>query len=110
MSTVSGEVALAHRLCLRLTTKRGRFPWWPNFGTDMAQFLNSKATPAQIARAAQLECIKDEQVLDCAVDPEIRDNGNQLLLHITIATTSGPFKFSLLISQARTELISLQAA
>lgn len=110
MSTVSGETALIHRLMVRLQTPRGRFPWWPNFGTDISQFLLSKATPQQIAAAAQAECIKDEQVRVATATAVISDAGRKITLTIRIVTSSGPFVFTLAITQAATDLIALQAA
>lgn len=119
MPTVSGETALIHRLCVRLSTPRGRFSgkgsdgkvWgWPNFGTDMAQFLLSKATPQQIASAAQAECKKDEQVKEAIVSAVVSDGGRAITLSIRIITSTGPFAFTLAVTQARLELLSLQAA
>lgn len=110
MPPVSGRVALAHRLALRLQTPRGRFKPWPKFGTDMRQFLLSKAQPSAIASAAEAECMKDEQVDDASVKAELRDHGRQLRLIITVTDAAGPFTFTLLISQAAAELINLQSA
>lgn len=110
MPTVSGRTALIHRLCVRLQTPRGRFPWWPNFGTDLAAFLNSKTRPAVIAAAAEQECIKDEQVDHVVADAVYEDNGRAIRLSLTIFDADGPFEFTLLISQANLELIELQSA
>lgn len=110
MSTVSGETALIHRLIVRLQTPRGRFKWWPNFGTDIAQFLLSKATPQQIASAAQSECLKDEQARDAKASVIVTDAGRKITLTIQIVATTGPFVFTLAVTQAATDLISLQAA
>ncbi len=110
MPTVSGGTALVHRLIVRLQTARGRFPWWPNFGTNMAQFLLSKATPKQIASAAEAECRKDEQVKQVTATATVSNGGRAIILEIRVVTSSGPFLFTLSITQAATELLSLQAA
>lgn len=110
MQRVSGETALVHRLCVRLQTPRGRFPWWPNFGTDIAQFLLSKATPQQIAAAAEAECKKDEQVKSVRAFAEISDGGRKIILRIRVVTATGPFTLTLDITQARLSLVSLQTA
>lgn len=110
MPLVSGRVALIHRLCVRLQTPRGRFPWWPNFGTDMVAFLNSKMRPSAIAAAAQAECEKDEQVDRVIADAVYEDNGRAIRLRLTVFDAAGPFTFTLLIEQANLSLIELQAA
>ncbi len=119
MPRVSGMTALVHRLCVRLSTPRGRFggvdadgnTWgWPNFGTDMAQYLLSKATPQQIASDAQAECLKDEQVKQANASVVVSEGGRTITLSIRIVTSSGPFVFTLVVTQAATDLISLQAA
>jgi hypothetical protein len=110
MGTVSGRTALIHRLCVRLQTERGRFPWWKNFGTDIAQFLNSKTRPSAIASAAASECLKDEQVEECTAVAEVGDSGRSMRLTLTVFDSDGPFKFTLEITQASLTLIELQAA
>lgn len=110
MPTVSGVTALIHRLCVRLQTPRGRFPFWPNFGTNISQYLLSKATPQSIAAAAQTECLKDEQVRVCSVNATVEDAGRRIRLAIRIVASTGPFVFSLAITQAKLTLIDLQAA
>lgn len=119
MPTVRGRVALAHRLCVRLQTPRGRFSFrhpvtgkisgWPNFGTDMAQFLLSKTPPRLIASAAEIECLKDEQVEDAQASAFLEDFGRQLRLPIVITDSNGPFALTMLITQAALTLVELQA-
>lgn len=109
MPMVSGRTALAQRLARRLTTPRGKCTFWPNFGTDMRVFLLSNATPATIARAAQLECVKDEQVEEAAVTVTALDDGS-MTLDISITDSDGPWTFTLAIDQAANTLIQLQAA
>jgi hypothetical protein len=109
MGTVSGRVALVHRLCVRLQTSRGRFPWWPRFGTDLREYLGSKARSSVIAGAAVAECEKDEQVDRCEASGEYVDNGRGIRLPITVFDSDGPFQFTLLVEQAKLTLIELQA-
>lgn len=110
MPTVSGRVALMHRLARRLQTQRGRFKWWPNFGTDLRIFLLSKAPPAAIAAAADAECRKDEQVKNVTTSVEVLDSGRRLHLTIQVTDAAGPFAFTLTITQATATLIALQTA
>lgn len=110
MPKVSGRLALLGRLSVRLQTPRGRFIWWPNFGTDIAQYLLSKQTPRAIAAAAQSECLKDEQVQQAVVTATVEDNGRRIRLAIVIVDSAGPFSFTLDITQARLDLVSLQGA
>jgi hypothetical protein len=110
MPKVSGTTALLHRLVARLTTRRGQFPFWPNFGTRLSDYLLSKATPSAIAAAAQAECLKDEQVQSCQASAQVEDAGRRIRIAIRIVASSGPFIFTLAVTQARTDLIDLQQA
>lgn len=110
MPTVSGRTALAHRLARRLTTPRGRFKWWPKFGTDLLEFALSKAAPSAIASAAESECLKDEQVDDVTVTAELQNGGRLLHLTIEVTDAAGPFVFTLTITEAAATLIKLQNA
>ena len=119
MPRVSGREALIHRLCVRLQTPRGRFSgvdsngkvWgWPNFGTDIAQYLLSKTPASAIASAAEAECLKDEQVEEAAAVATLEDGGRRMHLEIAILDALGPFVFTLSITQAKLTLIELQAA
>jgi hypothetical protein len=109
MPTVSGRVALMQRLARRLSTPRGKLPFWPNFGTDMSQFLLSKVPDARISNAARTECLKDEQVEDCTVVVEHPDS-TSLRLVITVLAGDGPFTFTMTISEAERTLVQLQQA
>lgn len=108
MPKVSGMTALAHRLCVRLQTRRGRFPWWPNFGTRVADYLLSKTTPQQIASDVQAECMKDEQVSSCIANAILEDSGRRVRLEIEVIASTGPFRLSLSVTQAKLDLIALQ--
>lgn len=111
MPTVSGRTALLHRLCVRLQTPRGRFPWWPNFGTNLAAFLLTKVQPTVVAAAAEAECLKDEQVDDVTARVEFLAGGRTMHLTLEIFSNDfGPFVFTLSIEQAKLDLIDLQAA
>jgi hypothetical protein len=110
MPAVSGRTACAHRLARRLTTPRGRFPWWPKFGTDLRAYLLSKATPEAIASAAEFECLKDEQVDRVKVRAEVQDSGRRIHLVIEVTDAAGPYVFTLTITTAAATLIQLQNA
>jgi hypothetical protein len=110
MPAISGRMALAQRLARRLITRRGSMPWWPNDGTDLRQYLLSKASPSEIAGAAKNECKKDEQVEDARVELEVLSDGREILLTILITEAAGPFAFTLLIGEAVLQLVALQEA
>lgn len=110
MPTVRGRTALAHRLARRLQTPRGRFQFWPNFGTDLRQYLLSKTSPTVIASAVESECLKDEQVEDVSCLVDVQDGGRSMVVTVEVDDADGPFVFTLEISQASATLITLQAA
>lgn len=108
MPIVSGRAALAQRLARRLQTPRGRFKWWPLFGTDLRAYLLTKTPARQVASAAEAECAKDEQVESVSVSAEIQNNGRQIHLVILVTDVAGPFQFTLTIDDAVAKLIILQ--
>jgi hypothetical protein len=110
MPLVSGRTALIHRLCVRWQTPRGRFPWWPNFGTDLTQYLLSKTSPSAIAAAAEAEGRKDEQVERIQVTAATEDSGRRIRLSVVVVDSAGPFRFTLTVDQAALTLIEVQAA
>lgn len=110
MPMVSGRVALLHRLARRLQTPRGRFPWWPNFGTDLRLYLLSKTPAGVVAAAIENECLKDEQVQDVSATCQFLDSTRKLVAQVTVSDAEGPFVFTLEISTAAEMLIELQAA
>jgi hypothetical protein len=99
MPAVAGREALVQRLVRRLTTPRGRFIFWPNFGWDVREALLSKAQPSVVATNVQLECEKDEQVESCVAEVT-RDAAGNNFLKVTVTDADGPFEFTMTISQA----------
>ncbi len=111
MPEVRGRLALVHRLARRLTTERGRFKFWPNYGTDIRKFLLAKVQPERVAQEVEDECIKDEQVESVevlVVEPDLATR--TMTITISVRDAAGPFVFTLTISEAKATLISLQAA
>lgn len=108
MPIVRGRRALVQRLARRLITPRGKLPYWPNYGTDLRQFLLSKVGPGAIAQAAHKECMKDEQVENCSVRPDVTDSGRMIVLDIEVEDATGPFSFTLSITEAALNLVRLQ--
>jgi hypothetical protein len=110
MREVTGVVALIHRLARRLQTPRGRFPWWPNFGLDVTQYLLSKTPAWRIQRDIEDECLKDEQCLGCRVRVDQSRDGREMTLTIGIETEEGDYVFTMSVTQAAATLVSLQKA
>lgn len=110
MPAISGRVAHAHCLARRLITPRGRFRFWPNFGTDLRRYLLSKVPVSVIAADAAQECEKDERTESASVEVTHVDfDSRELDIKITIVDAQGPFEFTMSISDARVNLIGMQA-
>ena len=108
---VTGTLAVAQRLKRWLTTNRGTQPWWPNRGTNLRLYLLSKTPTYRIAKDAEFEILKDEQVSACAVGVEILDNGRRLRLTISVVSSSTKdFRFTMDVTQAAGTLVALQQA
>ena len=107
---VSGVRAVAQRLRHRLITRRGTFPWWPDYGNDVRQYLLSKAPAWRIAKDVELELLKDEQVDAVGVGVEFLDNRRRIRLVIAVACSAVKnFRFTMDITQAAGQLVALQA-
>ena len=107
---VTGAEAVAERLYDRLTTDRGTYPWWPNYGTNVRLFLLAKTPLWRVERAIKDECEKDEQVLEALVDAAYSQNGAQLDIKITFTTKSGQFTFTMTANEAAANYVSLSKA
>lgn len=109
MPTVSGRLALVHRLARRLSTPRGRFIYWPDFGTDIRAYLLAKAPASRIAAAVESECSKDEQVESIDVTVSAIDYATRALtITVAVEDADGPFEFTLSIAEAAVSLVELQ--
>lgn len=108
MPAIRGREALMHRLARRLTTPRGRFIYWPDFGYDIRTALLSKKTPDQIANDVEAECLKDEQVEQVVATVSI--DGTAAVIRLAVADADGPFEFTLTITEARATLSDLLEA
>lgn len=108
---VTGVLCVARRLRRRLTTKRGTWPWAPAFGTDLRQYLLSKAPAWRIAKDAEFELLKDEQVDAVGVGLELRDNGRTIRLVVAVLCSAvRNFRFTMDITEAAGSLVALQVA
>jgi hypothetical protein len=105
MPSVRGREALAQRLARRLTTPRGRFLYWPEFGYDVRTALLSKKRPEQIAIDIESECLKDEQVAQARADVTVVER--TATIRISVMDDAGPFEFTLTIDEARAQLSEL---
>jgi hypothetical protein len=108
MPQVRGITALAQRLLRRFQTPRGRFFAWPDFGTDLREFLLANVPADRVATAAASEALKDEQIE--SVDASATYEGRAVRLVLTVTTAEGPFDFTMTISEAVVSLIALQQA
>jgi hypothetical protein len=110
MPGVSSFTALGHRLVRRLSTPRGFFPFWPNFGLDIRRYSLSKVPPWQMAHEIAEECKKDEQVKDVVVSPTITDQGRTVHFDVLVQSDVGAFKFTMTATEAAATLVTLQKA
>lgn len=108
MPSVRGRLALAQRLLRRLTTPRGRFIYWPDFGYDVRTALLSKKSPDQIASDVEAECLKDEQVEH--ITATVVTGGASAEIRLAVADADGEFEFTMSIDQARATLSDLLEA
>lgn len=106
MPAVSGGLVLRQALIRRLLTQAGSIEYWPDYGTDIRQFLLSGASLADIEGAVESECTKDDRV-DTATATATRD-ANVLTLDISITPgdDEADFDFVLSIDELTQEIIT----
>ena len=115
LRVVSGRTALMQAIARHLITPRGRLEGDPNYGFDLAGYLNDDVTQDDIAwMEAQIEaeCLKDERVESATVTVAVRSLRAltiELDIQVLITDASGPFQFTLRASEVTVELLT-QAA
>lgn len=107
---VTGGEAVAERLYDRLTTDRGTYPWWRNYGTNVRLFLLAKTPLWRVEQAVKLECEKDAQVLSALVEATYSQNGQQLDIAVSFTTKTGTFTFTMTANEAAANYVSLSKA
>ena len=108
MSEVSGLRCLAEALARRITTPRGRLIDDPNYGIDVADWLEDDLTDAELGQvAAQIdgEIGKDERVVSSST--VVTFNGGVLIATISGKSGAGPFKFVLAIDAVTTTILKV---
>lgn len=101
---VSGPVLVLQAIVRRWLTPRGIFPWWPEYGTDLRQFLLSKAPAQRIVAAAIAEAEKDERVEYISIGIEQSADGREIMLSAeaqVVGEEDAQFSFVLAISDAK---------
>lgn len=109
MPEVSGMLALAQRLLRRITTPKGFFPWWPNEGINIHEYILTKVPTWRIKSDVESECLRDEQVETIIATPEYRDGGKSIYLELFVVSKVGNFNFTMTATEASASLIALQA-
>jgi hypothetical protein len=110
MPEVVGVVALAQRLARRIQTSRGFFPWWPNEGLNISDYLLSRTPTWQIANQIKEEIKRDQQVADAHVRATLSADGSQLRVEIFVVSEVGPFVFTMTATEASSQLLDIRAA
>lgn len=106
---VSGRRCFIEAIYRRLITPRGRLLDDPNYGEDVAAWLNDDMSPADIGAlqsAVQAECLKDERCLS-AVTAAALDIEGVLTLNIALTDADGPFRLVLEVSAVTTKILAV---
>jgi hypothetical protein len=107
---ITGVEALGQRLAFALQTPFGFFPWWPNRGHDITQYLLGSTPLWQIADGIKGECEKDEQADEAIVSAEYRESGRLLAVKIFVISPLGLFTMTMSATEAAATLISIERA
>jgi phage baseplate assembly protein W len=105
MPLVEGRLCLAQAIARRLMTPSGRFPFWPDYGTDVRRFLLAKAQSTTIASAVQAECLKDERVVFADVTVVLVQTTLTLTIELTADDDAESFEFVFTVTADKASLL-----
>lgn len=106
MLEVSELDCLVAGLARRLGTSAGQLIDAPLYGFNLRELLHAGMTAAEVASIpsrVRAELMKDERVLDVAVQGTLA--GGRLTLTIAGSAAPGPFRFTLIVSDVTVDLI-----
>jgi hypothetical protein len=107
---VAGPIALAQRIARRLRTSNGFFPWWPNEGLNVSDYLLSRAPTWQIENQIKEEVKRDQGVVDAVVIATLSSGGRDLRVEIFVSSVFGPLELTMTASEASSKLLDIRRA
>lgn len=112
LSFGDGRLALAHDLCRRFVTEPGGLLDAPQYGYAIQILLSSPVDAPSLQRRLLAQCLQDERVIEEGTTVTVtQDLPNQsMTIDVVVQTATGPFKFTLLITQLSVELLLPEAA
>ncbi len=108
LSTVSGPLVVGQAILRRYITPRGGLWYDPEYGTDLRQFLNGARSRFAVARACELEALKDDRVQQASAEVEITRDTMTIVVRLTLA--DGPFALTVSVSSLTVEMIEFSQA
>lgn len=112
LSFGDGHLALAHDLCRRFVTEPGGLTDSPEYGYAIQILLSSPVDAPSLQRRLLGQCLQDERVVEEGTTVTVtQDLPNQsMTIEVVVQTATGPFKFTLLVTQLSVELLLPGAA
>ncbi len=107
---VAGPVALAQRLARRLRTSKGFFPWWPNEGLNISDYLPSRAPTWQVENQIKEEVKRDQAVVDAVVVATLSTDGRELGVEAFVTSVFGPLELTMSASESAAKLLDIRRA
>jgi hypothetical protein len=110
---VSGQLAFGQACYRRLRTERGSLESDPNYGLPLAMLLGAELTESELAAIPSRignELAKDDRYLDSSVvlTRERLGSAWETTVDITVESTVGPFRLSLLVADVTVSLLQLE--
>jgi hypothetical protein len=107
---VAGPVALAQRIARRLKTSNGFFPWWPNEGLNISDYLLSRTPTWQIENQVKEEVKRDQAVVDAVVVATLSEDKRDLLVKIFVTSVFGPLELTMTANESSARLLDIRRA
>jgi phage baseplate assembly protein W len=109
-SLVSGKRAVAEACIRRLTTPRGGLFYAPNYGTDVREMLAARLDATRLGswRARiESELRKDDRIQSAQAELTLHPETERVVISARVATSEGPFTFTLAASALSVELLTV---
>ncbi len=106
---VSGFRVVGESIYRRWITPRGRLIGYPDYGTDLTQFINddmSKRDIAAMNASLQAEALKDERVTGATVTSTLANDGTLTIVGV-FDTGQGPFTLTIAASEVSVKILEL---
>lgn len=104
----TGAHVIGEAVARRLVTPRGGLIYDLNYGFNLRDFLNASLSTAQLRGlegSVEIECGKDERVLDATATVTLNTQTQKLDVSVVLTTSAGPFTLLLAVGNVTVDVL-----